>query len=96
MKKLIFLLAACFSTTYALLPPLAQSVREIEAILSDPRLYQSLGSGEKIVGIERTDSGYVVMTHNYSLQVTIVYHALPYPGPARFMFEFQVSEPIPK
>lgn len=94
MRRFLFLLAISCSTAYALLPPLAQSIREIEAILADPRLYQSLGSPEMIVGIERNEQGYVVVTRNYSLQVILTYTPLPHPGPARFDLDFQPPEPI--
>jgi len=94
MRKFLFLLAISCGAAYGLLPPLPQSIREIEAILADPRLYQSLGSPEMIVGIERTEHGYVVLTSNYSLQVTLTYTPLPYPGPAQFVLDFHTPELI--
>ena len=90
MKKMILILLA--STTYAALPPLAQSTREIQAILADSQFYSSLGSAEMIKEIIRTEKGYLVVTQHYSMHVDIKYGGHSEPrviGPARFELEFQ-------
>jgi hypothetical protein len=89
MKKLCFIFLA--STTFALLPPLAQSTREIQSLLSDSRFYKALGSAEVIKEIARTDNGYLILTQNYALQVDIHYlqnENKKLMGPAQFEFEF--------
>jgi hypothetical protein len=88
MKKLFFILLA--STTFAALPPLAQSTRELQALLADHRLYESLGSAERIKEILRTEHGYLVLTENYALRVDIQYgggHSKVI-GPIHFEFNF--------
>jgi len=86
-----FFFIACFVATGALqavLPPLAQSAREIKALVSDPKLYEILGSPEVIQGIIRTETGYDVQTQHYRLRVDVRYLPSAMPGPAQFEFEF--------
>lgn len=89
MKKLCFILLA--SSGFALLPPLAQSTREIQAVLVDARLHETLGSGEVIKEIIRNEQGYLIVSYNYSLQVDIHYIRGDQNGigPAKFRLEFQ-------
>jgi hypothetical protein len=89
MKKIFVVLALFSSSAFALLPPLAQSIREIEAIVSDPKFYSCLGSPEIIESIERTESGYLILTQNYSMEVLIHFAATKKIGPAQFSLEFQ-------
>ena len=51
MKNFCFIFLA--STGFAVLPPLAQSTREIQALLADPHFYESLGSAELIQDISQ-------------------------------------------
>ena len=92
MKKLMFIFFA--SATFAALPPLAQGIRELQTLLADQRLYESLGSGEAIKEIIRTESGYLVVTRNYELQVDLKYGG----GDRRLIgpihFELEFKEPI--
>ena len=71
MKMIIAVLFAIGA--HAALPPLAQSAREIQAILTDPKTYQILGSAEQIQEVRKTDTGYLVVTKNYQLQVDVRY-----------------------
>ena len=88
MKKWIFILLA--STTFGALPPLAQSVRELQALLADGRLYEALGSAEVIQEIVKTERGYLVMTQNYSMEIDIKYGGgeKRIIGPVHFELEF--------
>jgi len=89
MKKMIFVLLA--STTFAALPPLTQSTREMQSLLSDARFYDSLGSAEMIKDIIRTDSGYLVLTQHYAMRVEVKYGGAndqKWAGPAQFQLEF--------
>jgi hypothetical protein len=81
-----------FLCLVALLPPFAQSQREIEALVSSPQLGERLGSGSRIESIVRTDSGYVVATADLWLRVEVVYRPSKRIGPAEFDLVFQ--EPI--
>ncbi len=88
MKKMIFILLA--STTFAALPPLAQSKRELQTLLSDNRFYESLGSAEFIQEIIHTDQGYLVVTQNYTMRVDVKYGCEDRKmiGPVPFELEF--------
>ena len=79
------------STTFAVLPPLAQSTRELQALLADSRFYESLGSAEIVKDIIRTEKGYLVLTQNYAMRVDIQYGGSgdqQWIGPAQFQFDF--------
>lgn len=93
MKKLCLLLLV--SSGYSLLPPLAQSTREIQTLLADPRFYSSLGSAELIEQITRNDTGYLVATQHYTMQVDLrtIRREKPICGPAQFEFEFHIPSP---
>ncbi len=92
MNKYIFVFLA--SAGFAALPPLAQSTREIQALLADDRFYNSLGSGERIQEIIRTENGYEVTTQHYTMQVEIRYIRGDQKicGPVKFEFEFYQPE----
>lgn len=91
MKKWVFILLA--STSFAALPPLAQSSREIQALLTHSQFYQNLGSAEQIQNIIRTEEGYLVLTQNYAMLVDIKYGGEQKRiGPVQFQLEFH--EPI--
>lgn len=92
MKRFFLLFFA--SSGFAILPPLAQSAQEIQALLIDPQLYEKLGSAAFIQEIIRNEKGYLIVTQNYSMQVDIQYmrREQPFCGPALFQFEFY--EPV--
>lgn len=88
MKKFCFIFLA--STAFAALPPLAQSTREIQTLLADSRLYESLGSAELIQQITRTEKGYLIITSNYAMEVDVRYvKNQKWVGPAQLEFQFQ-------
>ena len=88
MKKFFFVLVA--ATGFSALPPLAQSTREIQALLTDTQFYESLGSSELIKDIIRNDRGYLIITQNYAMQVDVQYGGgeVKMVGPAKFSLEF--------
>ncbi len=91
MKNCLFLILASLffvNGTFAALPPLAQSSREIEAILSDDRLQESLGSPESIQNILRIKGGYAIVTQNCFLRIDVEYMPQSYPGPMAFQLHF--------
>jgi hypothetical protein len=92
MKKLLFLALVLSGSAYAALPPLAQGIREIDAIVTDPELYQLLGSSEAIQQVIKTEGGYAVLTRNYYLRVNVKYIPNQLIGPASF--ELRFSQPI--
>ena len=58
MKRLVFSVLLAGSYLQAALPPLAQNVAELRAILNDPRLYELLDSAEVIQEIVHTNGSY--------------------------------------
>lgn len=76
------------------LPPAVQRIRELSALLSDPRLYSALGNADRIESIQRNENGYLIQTEYYTMQVNIKYiEETRFCGPAKFEFEF--CQPIP-
>lgn len=95
MKKLIFILLAVLAipSIYAMLPPLGKTLTEIEAIISDSRLAQELGSAEGITRIEKTENGYLITTFRYQLEVDII--EIPQELIGAYKFELKFHEKIP-
>lgn len=86
-KTMLAILLASSSMAFAALPPLAQSEREIKAILDSHETYQLLGGAEPIDQIVRTENGYLLITAHKELLVDI--HYLPAKiGPAEFELSF--------
>ena len=93
--KVICLLFPLFATTlFSALPPLAQSSKELQALLSDSQLQDNLGSGELIQEIIRTENGYVVMTRNYLMRVDIHYPIQEQRRVGPVSFELHFNPPI--
>jgi hypothetical protein len=73
------------------LHPKYQTAREIRAILDDGRLYEKLGN-EVIQSIQKTESGYVIVTRLFEIQVDVIKLPPLVPGiigaPQRFELEF--------
>lgn len=70
---------------FGLLSPLAQSEREIRAILES---VPQIPTGETIQAIVRTDGGYAVTTSHYTMQVGVEYFPNQHPGPVPFELHF--------
>lgn len=101
MKRLMITFVTslfCMSALSAALPPLYQDLREIQAILEDPRLTKALTDDQAIVSISRISdnatNGYDIMTNKCSLHVDVVYVPTKLMGPAKFELNFQ--EPVCK
>lgn len=74
MKKVtLAVLLFATSTAFAALPPLAQSEREIQAILESPQTYNLLGGAYPIDQIIRCENGYLLATANQKLMVEVHY-----------------------
>lgn len=92
MKKLIFIFLT--STFFGALPPLAQSTRELKALLADTRLHEFLGSAEQIKEIIRTEKGYLILTQSYAMRIDITYGGRDSKIIGPIQFEFDFHEPI--
>jgi hypothetical protein len=86
---LTFLIAS--QTLFAALPPLAQSIREIQSILSAKELKNLLNSAESIETISRLDGGYLVITNKSFIEVRIQYLERndQLAGPLEYRLEFR-------
>jgi hypothetical protein len=73
--------AAQFGAVEAVLPPLWEDVREIQAILDDHRLGDLLESGEAIEKIRKFSKGWLIVTNKGKLPVYI--HHLPQSMPGK-------------
>ena len=90
MKRLIVFILSVTALVglEAALPPLAQSKREIEAILSSRDLGNFVPNSDVIVQIVKTPSGYLIITNNRIVPVSIRYVGRDSLGPARFTVWF--------
>lgn len=78
----------------ALLPPLYSSITEYKELINSQELGKKLDSGEAINDIERTDSGFLIITNKSKLVVDIIREKQDKPGPAKFRLEFHDKEPL--
>jgi len=93
MRRIGFFgLIALANSLAAALPPFHQSVKEMQALLSDPEFQDLFGSAEAISEIVRTEDGYEVATRTKRMRVDIRYRSLGRPGPVPFSFSFH--EPV--
>lgn len=97
-RSLIFCLFFAFLIMVAVplfsaLPPFVQRAREIETIVSDPALYQMLGSAEAIEQIVKVEGGYLILTRNFLVRAEVEYFSTRRPGPASYQIHFK--EPVP-
>jgi hypothetical protein len=95
MKKFIclFLCVAGFAApSFAALPPIYQSLKELQMLVQDPRLAQQFKPGEMITCIQKDGDHFVVSSKQSEVIVGIVYEQLEQPGPARFHFDFPKSK----
>lgn len=89
IDKVVSMILVLNASSFAALPPLHQSVREIKAILESSEVIQKLGSGRTITNINHKRNFYIVTAEDCLLQVDIRYVSSPViePGPAKFNLE---------
>jgi hypothetical protein len=85
--------AVTFSSLGAALPPLWDSVQELEGFLKDPALKEHFDGSDSILSIERAPGGLLVSTQTKEVWVTVVSKPLEHPGPAQFEYHFEDSRP---
>jgi len=83
---LIFIL--CSIKGFSALPPFYQSSKEIKHILKDERLHEKLGSGQMILNIIKSQTGWIIITPKYHLNVDVKYIPSQKVGPVGFDFYF--------
>ncbi len=86
MKKLltICLISLVYSPIYSLLPPLYDSVSQLEAIFKDPTLDKHLNSADVLESLTRTDNGWSIHTNKRTLQVSLEAQPAANPGPTKY------------
>ncbi len=94
LKISLFAALVASSTAFAALPPLAQSIRELEAILQSDQTYSRLGGGSPIVEIDRVADGYLIKTNQQEMQVDVVYQPSKNIGPIPFKLVFHTPVDI--
>ncbi len=96
MKKIIYTISAVLflSTSFAVLPPLYQGLREIDAIISDDQIRDYFSSGETILEISKNENGYALISNKQKVQVDIEYLHTEVMGPSKFKLHFQPAEAI--
>ena len=75
----------------AALSPFFQSTRELQTLLHDPRLYESLGNESRIMQIQKIEDGYRIYTQNKSVDVFVIYQSngsTKQVGPIPFELQF--------
>ena len=87
-KKLLVILLFGSSSAFAVLPPLAQSSKEIQAILGSNQTYSLLNGAYPINDIIRTPKGYLIITADQRMQVDIEYQQSEKIGPIPFTLNF--------
>jgi hypothetical protein len=90
MKKLLFsfIFLTLASPTFALLSPLAQSVREIDTIVSSKELSQFFAQNDTITEIKHEGDCYLLKTEDKQIVVEVVYVETQRVGPKEFKLVF--------
>ena len=94
MKTVLAIMLLASSTVFAVLPPLAQSEREIQAILSSKDGYELLGGQDPIEQILKMPNGYMVITSKKKMQVDVTYMKTKRVGPGEFKLNFHQPEEL--
>ncbi len=82
-------------TTSVPVTPFSLSQAEIIAILKDPKLYEMLGTGQRILDIQSCQEGYLISATKSQVMVKV--HYLPPPeviGVTDFELEFIAAEEL--
>ncbi len=91
--RLIGILMAITCYGEAALPPLYQSLAELQAVLQSPELSKRLTSADYIESIERSQDGFLIVTNKNTLQAHIITEPATRPGPAKFNVTFDNPKP---
>ena len=98
VKKFIaitaFTLLSC--KAFAALPPMPESLREIEAILSHEFLKSPEMTAETIWQIQKTETGFILETTHFIIPIEIISLPKENLGPAPLEVQFDVNNLIAK
>lgn len=90
----LFLLVFQFSVISALEPPLFTNRDEFKTLVNDKQFTSKLDSGDAIVAIYQTKTGFTVLTNKHKMYVDVVQDNTAKPGPAKFHLVFH--DPVPR
>lgn len=96
MKKILFFALLSCSYAFSALPPMPQSIREIQSILSHDFLRQDEMTAEQIWQIQKIENGYMLETSHFFIPVEIIPLKQEKIGPAPFEVKFDTSKLIAK
>jgi hypothetical protein len=88
MKKILFAFLVLTTPLMAVLPPAAQSKKEMETVLSSPELNELVPSGDVIEQLLKVPGGYMLITNKRIIPISVHYKKTKEIGPARFRLEF--------
>ena len=93
MRKIGVLIITCLlvvqvSTASAVLPPLYTGRDEFKTLVNDKQFTSKLDSGDVIVAIYRTKTGFTVLTNKHKMLVDVVADKSTKAGPAQFHLVF--------
>ena len=92
MKKYVLIcLMLIMSNAFCALSPFYQSTKEIESILTSPKLAKKLSSYDKIQNIIKSKDGYLIITQNNFLKVDLVPIPSKMVGPVKYKIIFYES-----
>ena len=101
MKKLFFLSSFAFfslftSLSHAALPPMAQSLREMNAIINHNFFLSPKMIAENIISIHKTELGFILETTHFVIPIQINYLPQEMIGPRVFEVHFDTDHLIAK
>ncbi len=92
MRTIVFSLFLLLTApAFALLPPLYQSVTELQEIMDSDELTKYLPTSQKILSITAVGIGYILRTQEYQMLIEVQYQQQSKMGPA--LFELIFHEP---
>ncbi len=89
MKRLLLLALLATTPLFGALPPLAQELRELQALLQSSELTERLTMATQITSISKTADGYLIQTTKEPLAVKVIYLPSAHIGPVSFRLEFE-------
>lgn len=78
----------------ALLPPLYDSISAYKELLGSQELGKKLDESESIIDIEKTETGFLIITNKSTLVVDLAREPQNQPGPAKYRLEFHEKAPL--
>jgi hypothetical protein len=95
MRKLLILsILAIEFQTQAILSPTAQAAFEVQKIFISKEIYEAFGGPDFITTCEKTDTGYLLFSHDQKMHVKVIYETQEKIEPKKSQLQFGPLEPI--